>query len=501
MENTTDIKDVCGDECGSEIEEEDDLFLLENSKPQDLVIDLSVSLSTRLKAIELCSQNPEIELADIINRIGTMFMFSEAKMIEKYLYNIVENTGLDALDKLLASRNLKTYSVKGYDCYDILCRNMELPLSVRVDCMFILLEEESYKKRGVEYIESFFNETKIDGYYRYKTVTSKACILGESLKDLLSNFISNPENPVVFKILSCQYILTQFVGDRSLVSKGQIYLLGVIENYEQDYNTRADATDILLQYGDEDCKRVAQTVLEDLALGGQQVTRTIFDNAQNVHTKSIEDSVNKILCELNGRVEMKSTFDIALSEFTEYVDSSKEFKDNKSIFLALQRISVDKAIYGVVNMSLSNIFTKLWTYIKSHKHREELMVRLCQELEDSNQLCSSGYISRMLNCLSGITDLSLSISYEDQIVANMGAKLNSLIMEIPDEDYRDLIVEEMMLPSYMYSKRLNFAKFFRDNISTIREDLYQEFQGLLEDIDYDLYTRRAIMKYQGDFSV
>jgi succinate dehydrogenase flavin-adding protein (antitoxin of CptAB toxin-antitoxin module) len=86
-------------------------------------------------------------------------------------------------------------------------------------------------------------------------------------------------------------------------------------------------------------------------------------------------------------------------------------------------------------------------------------------------------------------------------VANMGAKLNSLIMEIPDEDYRDLIVEEMMLPSYMYSKRLNFAKFFRDNISTIREDLYQEFQGLLEDIDYDLYTRRAIMKYQGDFSV
>ena len=42
-------------------------------------------------------------------------------------------------------------------------------------------------------------------------------------------------------------------------------------------------------------------------------------------------------------------------------------------------------------------------------------------------------------------------------------------------------------------------KFFRDNISDIRQSLYHEFKGLLDDVDFDLYTRRAIMKYQGDF--
>ena len=502
----SDIKDVCGGDIPLP-EEEDDINLLTISKPQDLSVDLSVSLSTRIKAVELCATDPEIEMADILNRIGTMFMFSEAKMIEKYLYQIVVNTKLDSFNKLLAARNLKTYSARGYDCYDILSTNLDLPISVRVDCMFVLLEHKDYRNKGLKYIDEFFNDNGIDGYYRYKTVTSKAVVLGDDLKDLLLRFIGNPSNPVVFKILSCQYILTQFVQDYDLRGHSQKYLLSIIENYEQDYNTRADATDILLQYGDDDCKRVAQLVLEDLALGGQVVSRTIYQNAQNVHTKSIEDSVNKILCELNNRVETKTTFETALGEFTEYIDSSEKFKDNKAgrglcpIRLALQRISVDKAIYGVVNMTLSNIFCKLWSYIKSHQHREELMVRLCEELEDSNQLCSSGYISRMMNCLSGITDLTLSISYEDQIIANMGAKINNRVIAIEDEDYRDLVLEEMMLPSHMYSSRPNFLKFFRDNILSIREDLYQEFQGLMEDIDFDLYTKRAIMKYQGDFSI
>lgn len=500
--NVSDIKDVCGDVPIPE--EEDDTALLKNPHPEKLTVDLSVTLPTRLKAIELCDLDPEIEMADIINRIGTMFMFSEAKMIEKYLYEIVVNTKLDSFNKLLAARNLKTYSVKGYDCYDILAADLELPLSVRVDCMFVLLEDVNFRKNGLKYITGFFNDNTIDGYHRYKTVTSKATVLKEDLKDLLVGFIENIGNPVVFKILSCQYILTQFATDYELRGHSQKYLLGIIDDHQQDYNTRADATDILLQYGDDHCKQVAQLVLEDLALGGQAVSRTIYQNAQNVHTKSIEDSVNKILCELNNRVETKITFETALNEFTEYIDSKANATDGRGICpirLALQRISVDKAIYGTVNMSLSNIFCKLWTYIKSHEHREELMVRLCEELEDSNQLCSSGYISRMMNCLSGITDLSLSISYEDQIIANMGAKLNNRVMAIEDEDYRDLVLEEMMLPSHMYSSRPNFMKFFRDNILSIREDLYQEFVGLMEDIDFDLYTKRAIMKYQGDFSI
>lgn len=499
MDQKTNIQEVIGGEPDSLVEE-DDTELYIDSDPLKIVTDLSISLKTRLNAIEKCSKNPEIEMADILNRIGTMFIFSEAKMIESYLYNIVANTDISPLDKLLASRNLKTYSIKGYDCYDILCQNTELHISIRVDSMFILLEEESpYKSRGMQYIETFFNNSAVDGYYRYKTITSKYEMLGDDLKVLLVNFIANPKNPSVFKILSSQYLLIHYPEDPGLRNNAQAYLLGIIDNPQQDYNTRADATDVLLQYGDQDSKTLAQTVLEDLALGGLQVARTIFENAQNVHSKSIEDSVNKVLCQLNNSVDTKTTFEISLGEFIEYLDLSEEFKDNPHIRLALQRITVDKAVYGMVNMSLSSIFSKIWSYIKGHQHRQELLVRLCQELQDSDQLCSTGYISRMLNSLSGITELSISISYEDQIISNMGARLNTLIMNHPQEDHRDLILEEMMLPSHMYDRRSNFLKFFRDNISAIRQSLYQEFQGLLDDVDYDLYTRRAIMKYQGDF--
>jgi hypothetical protein len=353
-----------------------------------------------------------------------------------------------------------------------------------------------YREKGLKYLEDFFNDQGIDGYYRYKTIISKSTILGEDIKNLLSVFLDNYENPIVFKVLASQYILTQ-ITSQSLINQAQTYLLSVMEDHTKDYNIRADAMDILLQYGDDNCKEIARIVLQDLAGSGT----TIYNNAQNVHTKSIEDSVNKILCELNNRVDGKSTFEICLTEFTEYLAGSEKYKDSKPLKMSLQRISVDKAIYGNVSMTLMGIFTKLWSYIKNHQHREELIIRLCEELEESNELCSTGYISRMLNCLSGITDLSLTISYEDQIISNMGAKLNSRIMEIDDEKYRDAILEEMMLPSYMYSKRYNFLRFFRHNISSIREDLYQEFVNLIEDIDFDLYTRRAIMKYQGDLSV
>ena len=321
--------------------------------------------------------------------------------------------------------------------------------------------------------------------------------MGDDIKPLLSRFLDNDKNPIVFKVLTCQYLIINFSEDSSLKNKSQNYLMSVMEDHTKDYNTRADAMDILLQYGDDNYKKVARLVLDDLAGTGT----TIYHNAQNVHNKSIEDSVNKMLCELCNRVDSKSTFETCLDEFTDYLKLSTKYRDNKAVDMALQRISVDKAIYGNVNLSLMGIFTKIWTYIKSHKHRDELIIRLCEELEESNELCSTGYISRMLNCLSGITDLSLTISYEDQIISNMGAILNSRIMDIDDEKYRDSILEEMMLPSYMYSKRSNFLKFFRDNISKIRDYLYQEFVGLIDDVDFDLYTTRAIMKYQGDLSV
>lgn len=471
---------------------EDDSNLLQISDPKNLVVDLSVSLSTRMKALEACKSRED--MTDVINRIGTMFIFSEAKMIEKYLYEIVHSSQLDPYDKLLASKTLKCYSRKGYDCYDMLCSNTVLHISVRVDCMCILLEDEEYREKGVIYLDGFLNDKKIDGYYRYKTIISKSDVLGDNIYVLLKKFIEN-EHPLSFKILACQYILVNN-KEESCVNFCQRKLLEIVEDHTVNYNVRADATDVLLQYGDDEHKNIAKLVLDELSMGG----RTIYENHQNVHTKSIEESVNKTLCDLSEKVEFYNSFESCVNEFLEYLNKDEKYRESKNIRSSIERISVDRAIYGTVNMTLGKIFSKVWTYIKGHKYFSELLLRLFEELDDASGLCSTGYVSRMLNCLSGITDLTLSISYQDQVIANMGARLNNKICEIDDEKYRDCILEEMTYPSYMYLKRPNFLNFFRNNILKIREELYEEFKGLITDLDFDIYTKKAIMIYQGDLS-
>jgi hypothetical protein len=264
------------------------------------------------------------------------------------------------------------------------------------------------------------------------------------------------------------------------------------------YNVRADACDVLLQYGDDHAKSLATLVLDNLARDGGGEMRTIYQNAQNVHTKAIEESASKILGELSKEVTGMITFETALDEFKDFLDDNFGDEVREKVYSSLNRITVDRAVYGSVSMTLTTIFIKLWLYIKQHPESTLLKHRFVDELSDTTGLCSSGYVTRMVNTLSGITEMSLSISYEDQVCANLDARLNSKIMKLDNEELISLILEEMAIPSQYYHERPHFLKFFRENISFIREELYQEFQGLISDIDFDFYIRRSIMKYQGD---
>ena len=135
--------------------------------------------------------------------------------------------------------------MRGYDCYDILVTREKLPLPVKVDCIFVLIsfsESETserdldvcenvthsdeikvldYREKGLKYLEEFLNDQEIDGYYRYKTVTYKKTVLGDDIKPLLSRFLDNDKNPIVFKVLTCQYLIINFSEDSSLKNKSQ----------------------------------------------------------------------------------------------------------------------------------------------------------------------------------------------------------------------------------------------------------------------------------------
>jgi hypothetical protein len=58
-----------------------------------------------------------------------------------------------------------------------------------------------------------------------------------------------------------------------------------------------------------------------------------------------------------------------------------------------------------------------------------MLKRLIEELIDASGWCASGYISRMINALSGFGEHNLFIGWENQIQANLTARLNNLIIQ------------------------------------------------------------------------
>ena len=191
---------------------------------------------------------------------------------------------------------------------------------------------------------------------------------------------------------------------------------------------------------------------------------------------------------------------------------------------------MDKAYY--FNNTLSTIIVKLWSYIKNNENKKEMKKRLLEELEDMSGTCSSGFLSRLINVLSGFGEFDIYISWDDQIISNFAGRLNSYARKITDNDspfynkqfdsvlelylnknklYTDKIFEdrkelflslaenideeisncvenfaedvlnEMMIKSSNFPKRQNFLLFFRTFMPSIYEEMFDEFKNIITD--------------------
>jgi hypothetical protein len=122
--------------------------------------------------------------------------------------------------------------------------------------------------------------------------------------------------------------------------------------------------------------------------------------------------------------------------------------------------------------------------------------RLLEELVEMSGTCSSGYSTRLINSITGFGQLSLRISWKDQIVANLMGRLNCLVRNIDDLDFQELVLIEMTIPTNDYKSRKNFLRFFRKNLLGIRDEMYQEFHHHMDDNEFDLAFRAAISNYE-----
>lgn len=518
------------------------------------IFDLSIEDHIRIKLLEEYYLENKDNTIEIISQLGGMYQFSGTKLLEKYLYTIACESTLSNFLKVESVKSLLSFieleedvydedeesfkqikiesnneikirndlrQSKAYEALDVVCNNLsndhELSTPYKIDVICMLMKNEVYNDKSLTYISKIIEDQSINCDYRYKIILSleKHNYLF-FIEKLLIIFSYNEKNDILYRILSCQYLLQHFK-----YYEIEHILLSIAENEEIEYNLRADSSDILLNLGSEKMKVKGRELITKLGnISGK--TKTIFENAQNVHVKEIEKSIMKILEQLSAVPILKVDDEFINYEYVK--NKILEINDSEDIIISLNRIYMDRVLY--FNNNLSNILVKLWSYIKNNENVEEMTKRLIEELKDMSGTCSSGFLSRLVNTLSGFGEMNITISYEDQIISNFCGRLNACAQKITktdscfyNEKYNDILVlykvktadketiieefsenviNEMTIPSSDYIKRQSFLLFFRTYISQIREELYKEFvPEFINDSDFDLYFRKALSAYEG----
>ena len=606
----------------------------------DNILDFSLENKLRIELFkEYYSKNRKNDSIELLYRICGMYQFSGSKIIENFLYDFINDHELSGVFKLEAAQNLILYyeldedyekgdsdedkQIKdennkiikqrnekrikdGYKALDIVCfelRGSDISIPCQIDAICILMRNEDYKESSNKYFILLINDLSIDCDYRYKTILSLEKKDIKEFKFFIKNacleFLNNNKNMTMYRILSAQYLLQNCELEEK--TKIQGILLEFANDKNLDYNLRADSADTLLSLGTQEYKDLARDIIICLGRTGGK-NKTVYDNAQNVHTKEIEKSVLEILNVICSVKTMKINnisidFQYIEKEIVNILSENRNIcknicKNNKNlkdeefeklekleikycsdecmkfcekedrILVSLNRIFMDRTLYSQFTSTLSNILVKLWSYIHESEFKDEMLKRLIEELDEMSGTCSSGFVSRLVNVLSGFDEkLSIRISYEDQIIANMNGRLNIRAQKILDDDskfyginlndfielyinsnndlrkylineiigdknitflptmkqiitkfleddkdvkikqcieiFAENVLNEMMLDSYKYANRQNFSLFFRTYISEIREELSEEFKEILTPSEFDLCIRKAISTYEG----
>jgi len=481
LKMATNIADLLSDD---EMDNDIELPVLEDIIDKDdmgnVILEFSYPEGFRITALELYNDKFEQDIAEIVNKITGMYIFSRTKVLEEYLYALCMNSALPPSIKVLIAKGLCSHGEEiGYEALNNVCNDLaDVPTPVQIDTIKNLFDSFVYRDNALYCFIRVIDNKDIPCDFRYKTILSL-----ENDNDDLESLISSPEdsddeeqntkttlqnnlkieknkflplaikksmltffhtttNDIMYRLLAGQYLLLHHCKEPTEKKNIEIVIIDIAEDPNVEYNLRADAADIILQFGSD--KQRGKKVIHDLGnIEGK--ARTLFENAQNAHYDEFAHSVNEGIDFLNTIPLLKIDKTVISFEYVKkQVDDliKEKYSENPSdddkaviddIHIALNRINMDRALYSKYNCALIGILLKVWTYIDSHENGTEMKQRLLEELFDMAGICSTGFAERLINVISGFGDFNFRISFEEQIVANFSGRLTARAKNIINE--------------------------------------------------------------------
>lgn len=306
---TTELSDLVLETDGEQMED----FVLSEDNLSRAIVDMTLPLETRIKAIDTYyTKEGGNNTVETINKLATMYEMSGTKLLRQYLFAICEKSSIEPFLLSLVARALRAFNEQddlGYKAIEMVYPKLgdDIGTPYKIDFVKMLMTGDNYREKAKIYFCQIIDDLRLDCDYRYKTILSLEYKPADGevsspekvkrslyfIKEADLCFIKNGSNKIQYRILAGQYLLQKCdIGEER--KDIEDILLGFSRDDSLEYNLRADSTDVLLQLGSVETKKIAKDIIMRLGVGNKNVF-SVYDNAQNVHTREVEESVLQAL--------------------------------------------------------------------------------------------------------------------------------------------------------------------------------------------------------------
>jgi hypothetical protein len=150
---------------------------------------------------------------------------------------------------------------------------------------------------------------------------------------------------------------------------------------------------------------------------------------QSVHRSSVQNTTQKALPKLMTRC-LEEGQETLLEIITDLTDTTKvRVSGTDTRERMITEITNDYFECIAFSVPYGDVLDRVWAFIRSHKYRSDMFIRLAQEIAEGMGMCTNGKMARLINVLQGYDD-TLEIDPPKEVFQEKIA----LLMKRPAED-------------------------------------------------------------------
>lgn len=351
--------------------------------------------------------------------------------------------------------------------------------------------------------------------YTLNTIPKSSSNSQHIILDIVRHLYAHKNTPIMSKLLMAQYIINRSMSNSEIERLySDIQTIG--SNSTHPFNVSANALDILKLSNNPRYMLRAENILaqqrrehvpnrtqnrvrnqfnpelnQDLPLQHalfaqfnrtprkKSRQKTLYNDSQNVHDSSINNSVLDTMKELNTQYKNEPNIN-----FRTIMEQAKTPEQRKRIQKAYNRILSDESHFSG-GLTLKSAFENTLKHISQHPHQKELEQRLLEEMSEMSGTCATGHLSRLVNTLHGFED-RIKMDPKEEVYA----KLSHTIQKRAQDD--ESIMDVIMDPS---------SQKFKETVHTIADELRPVLKTEYtthSETEIDEALNKAVKKYSGE---